>query len=333
VAEEYLGNEFDFTPGNSYSTKSGASDAWGNFQPGSAGETQRLDNGALLIGEASPLLTGQLNFDLPADIDLSVSINGTAVGFATVNGRQWSFDFDGVHSFSTTAATTMQLTAVDADGRTYASTSQAIQHIDLGSSSNDGAPTISATTEIYENGIYFAATATDYFSAGSVMSVFVYGQLVGHLMPSGTTRSVSGWLDVPAHLTAGDSASVTGRIDNLVSGETGTMSDNSTLTVQGAEAKIDSVVTDTQGDTTPDLIIDIGGYTAGDDYYLVIDGQQVDIADPTDAEISSGKMTLNENITRYDATFDAEVDIAVRVQHSVGTQYISEDDTYIYENS
>jgi hypothetical protein len=329
VAEEYLGNEFSFTAGNSYSTKSGTSDAWGNFQPGSTGETQRLVNGALLIGEASPVLTGQLNFDLPADIDLAVSINGTAVGFATVNGRQWSFDFDGVHSFSTTAATTMQLTAVDADGQTYASTSQAIQHIDLGSSSNDGAPTISSTTEIYENGIYFEATVTDYFSLGSVMSVFVDGQLVGHLTPSGTTKSVSGWLDVP--LAAGDHI-VTSRIDNLVSGETGTLSNGLNLTVQTAEASIDTVVTDTTGDTTPDLVIDLEGYTAGDDYYLVIDGQEVDIPEPTASDISGGQMTLNEfDVTQYDATLDGTVDIAVKVNHSNGTQYISEDYTYVYE--
>jgi hypothetical protein len=328
VAEEYLGNELSFPPGYSYSTKSGTSDAWGNFQPGSAGETQRLVNGALLIGEASPAINGQLNFDLPADIDLAVSINGTVVGFATVNGRQWSFEFDGVHSFSTTAATTMQLTAVDADGQTYATTFQTIQHIDLGSSSHDSAPTISSTTEIYENGIYFAATATDYFSVGSVMSVFLDGQLVGHITPSGTTKSVSGWLDVP--LSEGDH-SVTSRIDNLVSGETGTLSSSRSLTVQTAEAKIGAVITDTTGDTTPDLVIDLEGYTAGDNFYLVIDGQEVDIPEPMVSDISGGQMTLNEfDVTQYDATLDGTVDIAVKVHHSNGTQYISDDFTYVY---
>ena len=255
----------------------------------------------------------------------------TAVGIATVNGREWFFDFDGVHSFSATAATTMQLTAVDADGQAYASFSQTIQHIDLGSSSNDAAPTINSTTEIYENGIWFDATATDYFSIGAVMSVFVDGQIVGQLTPSGTTKSVSGWLDVP--LTAG-AHTVSGRIDNLVSGETGDLSSDISLTVQVAEAQIESVVTDSQGDTTADLVINLEGYTAGDNYHLLIDGQEVDIAEPTATDISNGQMTLSGfDVSSYDATLDGEVDIAVKVFHSNSTQYISEDYTYIYENN
>jgi hypothetical protein len=164
------------------------------------------------------------------------------------------------------------------------------------------------------------------------MSVFVDGQLVGHLTPSGTTKSVSGWLDVP--LAAGDPAVITSRIDNLVSGETGTLSSNLNLTVQVAEAKIGSVVTDAPGDTAPDLVIDLESYTAGDDYYLVIDGQEVDISEPTTADVSGGQMMLNEfDVTQYDTTLDGTVDIAIKVHHANGTQYISEDYTYIYENS
>jgi hypothetical protein len=338
VAEEYLGNELNFAPNNNHSTKTGTSDAWGNFQPGSQGTTQRLTNGSLLVGEQSPEISGELNFDIPSSLAVQVLVNNVHVGDAALNGRQWSFDFDGIHSFSATAATTLTLRTVDSEGNAFASISNTVHYIDVGTSANDGAPTLTAKTEIYDDGLFVEVNMTDYLSLGAVVTVFVDGVEVGQLS-GGTTKSLSGWIDTP--ITQG-THEVTARIDNTVSGETGTISAAKSLQTLASDASLFDILVDDNGgkvsasgvadDVAPDLVIDIQDHAAGDNYYLYIDDELVNIVDPTTEQIAAEEMVLTDfDLGGYDKLKDGDVEIAVRVVHSDGSEVVSEDVTYLYQ--
>ena len=338
VAEEYLGNELNFAPGANYSTKTGSTDAWGNFQPGSQGTTQRLTDGSLLVGEQSPEMVGVLNFDIPASMTVQVLVNNVYLGDATLSGRQWSFDFDGLHSFSATAATTLTLRAVDTEGNAYASTTNTVHYIDVGISANDGAPTLTDKTEIYDDGLFVEVNMTDYLSLGAVVTVFVDGVEVGQLS-GGTTKSLSGWIDTPI---AQGTHEVTARIDNTVSGETGTLSAVKSLQTQVSDASLFDILVDDNGgkvsasgtsdDEAPDLVIDIQDHAAGDNYFLYIDDELVDIVDPTAEQIAAQEMVLTDfDLSAYDKLKDGEVEVAVRVVHSDGSEVVSEDVTYLYQ--
>jgi hypothetical protein len=85
-------------------------------------------------------------------------------------------------------------------------------------------------------------------------------------------------------------------------------------------------------DVAPDLVIDIQDHAAGDNYYLYIDDELVDIVDPTAEQIAAEEMVLTDfDLGGYDKLKDGDVEIAVRVVHSDGSEVVSEDVTYLYQ--
>jgi hypothetical protein len=86
------------------------------------------------------------------------------------------------------------------------------------------------------------------------------------------------------------------------------------------------------GDTSPDVVIEIQDFRAGDNYVLVIDGTEIDITDPSQDEQAAGAMLRTDiDISELDSTGDGLVDIAVKVVRADGTQDISEDFTYSFQ--
>ena len=89
----------------------------------------------------------------------------------------------------------------------------------------------------------------------------------------------------------------------------------------------------TETDIAPDFVIDIESYSAGDDYYLIVDDTLVDITDPTAEQITAQQMVLTDlSLSTYDARADGKFEIAVRVVHSDGSEFISEDVSYLYQH-
>ena len=359
VAEAAFGNEYSFTAGYSYginSTNQGgwnkdgtqaAPDAWADAAVAAnpTGVTQAISNGALVVGSASPVIGGQIVFYVPQGFNLAVFVAGVNKGNATVNqDGSWSFNLAtaGV-VLSNTTDNTIKLAVRDAQGNEYASLTKTIEYINVGTSDNDAAPTIDALTRVYSSGVYFKASLTDHLSLGAVVKVFVDGVEVGHLQDTGTpSRTISGWID--ADIGSGDRV-VTARIDNLISGEQGELSAATTRTTETPDAAIEYLLVDNAGtleeygadtapsfgDLFPDVVIDVTRYTTGDNYYLLIDGTPVDIADPSVAEQTAGQaMRANVDVAALDETKDGSVNIAVKVVHANGAVVVSDDFTYLY---
>jgi hypothetical protein len=279
-------------------------------------------------------------------MELEVSVNGQYQGVATVNNDlTWSFDLASTGAvLSNTADNNITLTVRGSDGTAYSTMTQTIEYLEVGTSENDGAVTIDALTEVYTSGVYFKASMPDYLSLGAVVKVFVDGVEIGFLQDTGSaSRTIEGWIEADI---ANGNHQITARIDNLISGEQGTMSlpvDLATATpaVEISQLLVDdgtslvsfvNEIDNSFGDTTPDLEIDIQDFNAGDDYFLIIDGTEVDIADPTLAEQSAGSaIRADIDVAALDATQDGVVDIAVKVVQADGSVVISEDFTYLYQ--
>ena len=220
---------------------------------------------------------------------------------------------------------------------------QTIEYLEVGTSENDGAVTIDALTEVYTSGVYFKASMPDYLSLGAVVKVFVDGVEIGFLQDTGSaSRTIEGWLEADI---ANGNHQITARIDNLISGEQGTMSLPVDLATATPAAEVSQLLVDdgtnlvgyvnmtdnSYGDTTPDIEIDIQDFNAGDDYFLIIDGTEIDIDAPTSAEQTLGTaIRADIDVAALDATQDGIVDIAVKIVHSDGAIVVSDDFTYYY---
>ena len=359
VAEAAFGNEINFTQNQTYtidSTNQGGwnidgsnsnPDAWADASVTSnpSGVTQTLTNGALVVGAASPVIGGVLGFNLPKTMELEVSVNGQYQGVATVNNdRTWSFDLASTGAvLSNTSDNSITLTVRGVDGTEYSSMTQTIEYLEVGTSENDGAVTIDALTEVSTSGVYFKASMPDYLSLGAVVKVFVDGVEIGFLQDTGSASlTIEGWLEADI---ANGNHQITARIDNLISGEQGTMSlpvdlaaatpaaEISKLLVDNGTAleSYSNIADDSYGDTTPDIEIDIQDFNAGDDYFLIIDGTEIDIDDPTSAEQTAGTaIRADIDVAALDATQDGIVDISVKIVHSDGAIVVSNDFTYDY---
>jgi hypothetical protein len=358
VAEAAFANEIAFIQNQSYSinstnqggwNKDGANiapDAWADASVTSnpTGVTQTITNGSLVVGSSAPVIGGRLSFSLPDGFKLAVMVNGVNQGNAVIDqSGVWTFDLNGKTILSNTSNNTVKLVVLDTQGTEYTSITQTVEFVDVGTSVNDAAPAIDASTTIYSTGVYFKASLTDHLSLGAVVKVFLDDVEVGYLQDTGTpSRTISGWID--ADIPPGNHV-LTARVDNLISGELGTLSADKVLTTHAPDAAIDHLVVDhagvvevyddvtdpSLGDVSPEVVIDISQYTAGDNYFLVIDGTPVDIADPSAAEQVAGQLTRATDVVARDATQNGSVNIAVKVVHADGSFVVSDDLTYLYQ--
>lgn len=66
------------------------------------------------------------------------------------------------------------------------------------------------------------------------------------------------------------------------------------LAVLRRRITLESYSNDAYGDTSPDVVIDIDNYTAGENYFLYIDGNLVNISEPSSDEQAAKQMILTD---------------------------------------
>ncbi|WP_340245344.1 hypothetical protein [Roseobacter sp. HKCCA2468] len=86
-------------------------------------------------------------------------------------------------------------------------------------------------------------------------------------------------------------------------------------------------------DNSPDLTINLVEVSETDQLFLIVDGTEIDLGSPTQDQLTSGEMVLdNFDISPYDASNDGLVSLEVKVLHSDGNTIISDDFTYLYSS-
>jgi len=144
----------------------------------------------------------------------------------------------------------------------------------------------------------------------------------------------------------GGSYDVTMRVENVLSGELGVLSEAMTnVEVTAAPVFIDQIDFGDEGfenlyahgtsqstDDTPDITLDITGVEAGDTLELIVDGETISITAPTSDQLTNDSYKLdNFDLNTVDQLQDKSVSLAVKVTKIGGEEFVSDVDLYTWQ--
>ncbi|HEX8697798.1 MAG TPA: Ig-like domain-containing protein, partial [Myxococcaceae bacterium] len=246
-----------------------ATDAAGNTSANSNTNTFTVDTTAPTVvvltpaegsttGDSTPTYSGTVD----AGNTVTITVDGTPLGTATVNGTTWTFTptvplADGPHTVTATATDAAGNSSSDSNTFTVDTVGPAAPTVTTpanGSVTNDSTPVYSGTSE-----------------PGSTVTVFVDGVAVG----TTTADAAGNWtLTQPAALPDG-SHTVSAEAEDAL-GNTSPASNINTFTVDTTPPAAPVVVTPANGSTTPDTTPTYSGTAEpGSTVAIIVDGTQV----------------------------------------------------------